>query len=119
MIDWVHAELIAWGRWAARLEAGGLGYAHISPMFKERVSRPTQLLDASGYIDADHVQIDRCVADLPPILRLVCVTRYQHDLTARKGGEKLGCGATAYGRYLSDAHMQIAAALAEFRKIPH
>ena len=38
MIPYVNTMLVAWGRWAARGSDGGIGWASVSPMFKDAPS---------------------------------------------------------------------------------
>jgi DNA-directed RNA polymerase specialized sigma24 family protein len=80
-------------------------------MFAQKLGRPAQPLEPFGMTGQDYSRLDAAVRQLPQIPRMVCVMRYQHGKTARAGGEALGCGATAYGRYLSDAHRIIAGIL--------
>lgn len=82
MIDWIDDCLGRWGKWAARVEAGGLGFPRYSPSCRER--RSDSWGDGSlpsDLTDDDMDQISAAVDSLPMLpgkpLRSIVLHRYK------------------------------------------
>lgn len=82
MIDWIGDILTKWGHWAARTEAGGIGFPRFSPSC--RADRSDAWGDGrlpSDLSDDDMHAITRAVDELPMIpgrpLKMLVILRYR------------------------------------------
>lgn len=93
MIEFIHVQLAAWGRWTIRQSSKGIGYATSCPMFQERfggefASRPPTGVEVAG-IDSLH-DVDRAVAMLCPEQRTIAFEFYVRNATAKSIAERIG-----------------------------
>jgi DNA-directed RNA polymerase specialized sigma24 family protein len=106
--------LAAWGRWAIRVETKSIGYASVSPMFREaRFGNGFGSAPPVGINDADLRAVDAAVQRLPVILRATLNEFYKSQCSIRDLALHLGCSRPSASQYLNEARRRIAQNLEE------
>lgn len=101
----IEVLLSMWGRWAIRCASGSLGYASVSPMFRDAPSGDS-FGDAVplGIADQDIQAVDQAVVRLPTMLRLVVYEVYQRGGPLRTVATRMGVSHNSVCKYLKAAH---------------
>lgn len=93
MIEFIHVQLSAWGRWSVRQASKGIGYSSSCPMFNERfggefASRPPTGVEVTS-LDSLH-DVDKAVHMLSNDQRSLAFDFYVKKDTATSIANKLG-----------------------------
>lgn len=112
MIGWVDQLLKRWGRWSIKSETKSIGYPSTSPMFN-KVGRGGESgsREPNGITESDILDADKCIRDLPVVLRIVVIEYYTKQSSDRKTAERCGLSRKALSQYISRSHQLIAESL--------
>lgn len=110
MIEYIHVQLSAWGRWSVRNMSKGIGYSSSCPMFNERfggefASRPPTGVEVSG-LDALH-DVDKAVKMLPQDQRVLAFDYYVKNETATSMANKLGVSRSHFYTLLKQLQQRV------------
>lgn len=106
--DGIKVLLSRWGRWAIKRDSRAMGYASVSPMFRD-APRGDSFGDAVplGIAEADILAVDAAVMRLPDVHRTLIIYIYQRDCSLRAAADRLGVSHQSAGKYLNEAHNKI------------
>ena len=102
--DWLDRMLCRWGV----QRVANLGYAGVSPMFKERTGQSAQALDPTGYSREDFRELEAAIDLLPPQQQAAVIRAYR-PWTAPTMEDKFPCTSpTTWHRWLTSAAATLA-----------
>lgn len=104
--------LAAWGRWSSVQAGKSIGYASVSPMFRDAPSGKGHgsSIPAGvglGLGNEEIEAVDAAIKRLPGVLRLVVIEVYQYKRSLRQAGEQMGVSHHSAGKYLADAEKRV------------
>jgi hypothetical protein len=107
MIARIDVLLCRWGRWASAHARRDIGYASISPMFRDVGDGAYGSSIPAGVGDIDITQIDKAVSSLPDVQRIVVISHYQMGSSFRETANRCGIKRGLLNKFLSEAHASI------------
>lgn len=115
MIDWVHAELLAWGEWAARCDDRKGDYpdhaAFTESPFKSHWYHREAPFER---VPDDFARIDKCVRTLhPERLKLTIIHLYKSGYRIRRTAGAMLIDKVTVQNYRDRAHVMIGRMLAD------
>ena len=115
MIDWVHAELLAWGEWAARVDDRKGDYPDHAAFTESPTDSAWYHRDAPfERVPDDFERINRCVQLLhPERLRIVVIHLYKHGYRIRRTAAAMLVDKVTVQNYRDRAHITIGRMISE------
>lgn len=108
----IEVLLCAWAKWAAAGHLSALGYAPVSPMFRDAPSgRGYGSAPPPGIGCGELVAVDQAVNALPQLLKLIVIESYLIGGSLREVAIRCGCTQTSIARYLVSAYERLDEAL--------
>jgi len=110
-VDRIAELLVEWGRWVARENRSGLGYAR--PVYAQLLARASSASDWSPDVDGEVLQLDAVMCRLPADYRIVIRLHYVEPGRLAAKYEAAGMSKQAYHENLRHARLNLAHLLAE------
>ena len=94
MIEYIHVQLSAWGRWSLRRASKGVGYSPVCPMFKDvrhgegYESRPPSGVEVASFNEL--VDIEQAVSRLSQDGKRLCMEYYVVQGSGEEVASRLG-----------------------------
>lgn len=106
MIAHIDMLLCRWGRWALANARREVGYASVSPMFKDAGSGAygSGIPPGVSVISDDMQAVDLAVQALPAVQRCVVIHHYQLQSSLRNTATVCGISYKSVSQYLGQAH---------------
>ena len=105
MIEYIHVQLSAWGRWSARQSSKGIGYSPVCPMFKDvrhgegYESRPPSGVEIASLHEL--TDMDKAVSRLSQDGKRLCIEYYVIQGTGEEVAGRLGITRTVSYTHLT------------------